>query len=458
MIALLLALWTPAGASDILDSESTYLQPGGVLADASPWWETFSDPALTALVEEAVEGNTDLGAAIGRLQQADGAFWQTRSALVPSVNFEVRSTHQPIIPGNFVPPGVDPDGTQNTMQMGFRGAYEVDPFGRSVLNARASRYERLAAEGDRDAAAVAMATRVGEAYYDLAAARARLRVIEEQLEANRKLLEIVELRRDAAGAATVDVLQQRQQVAVLEASLPSAEANVDLTTYRLGALLGRTRPTDPVQTGEIPEVPELPATGLPVDLLDNRPDLRAAAGRSTSARAREAAAYLGFLPTFQVSGLLGWQTIWWAGQEPTFNEGWQVSTTLTVPIFGGGLRHGAVKTARGADYAAAEAYRGAVIVALQEVEGALLSDRAAQKRLTASLVAADLAKSSYERSLDQWLEGLATYLTVFTNLGAWQRAELDLVDARRQAVGARIQLHDALGGAWTRALGERKAR
>jgi NodT family efflux transporter outer membrane factor (OMF) lipoprotein len=458
VIALLLALLSPALGAEVLDAQSRYANEGGEVTSSLPWWETFEDPLLAALVEEGIVGNPDVGGAIGRLKQADGAFWQTRAGLLPQVNFEVRSSHQAIIPGSFVPPGVDPSGTQNTMQMGFTGNYSVDPFGRTALNARASRYERLAAEGDRDAAAVAMATRVGEAYYDLAASRARERVLYEQLDANRKLLEIVELRRDAAGATTVDVLQQRQQVAVLEASLPSVEASVDLATYRLGALLGRTEPAAPVETNELPAVSELPATGLPVDLLDNRPDLRAASGRSTSARARETASYLGFLPTFQVNGLLGWQTLWFGTQKPTFNEGWQVSTTVTMPLFGGGGRHGAVRSARGADYSASEAYRGAVIGALQEVEGAILSDRAAQARLTASIASTDLARASYERSLDQWLEGLSTYLTVFTNLGAWQRAELDLVDARRQSVGARIQLHDALGGAWTRDLGERKAR
>lgn len=458
MIPLLLALLAPVHAEELLDADTRYQAGDAAAVSEEPWWQTFDDPQLAALIDEGIANNPDLGGAVARTQQAEGAFVQTRSALMPTLSFDVVTQHQPINPASFVPPGVNPSATQNLLQAGLQAGYEVDLFGRNVLGARASRFDSLASAGDRDATALAMSTLIGEAYYDLAAARARREVLVEQLETNRKLLEIVELRRDAAGAGTVDVLQQRQQVAALEASLPAVEAAVDLTAFRLASLLGRVDPTADIDTAGLPEVAELPGTGLPIDLLDNRPDLRAAAGRSTSAHVRETVAYLGFLPTLQVSGRVGWQSIWFGDQTPEFMEAWQVGTSLSVPIFAGGRRHGALKTARGADYGASEAYRGAVITALQEVEGAMLNDDAAQKRLTASRASAELARASYDRSREQWLEGVATYLTVFTNLGAWQRAELDLVDAQRQAVSARIQLHDALGGTWTRDLGERKAR
>lgn len=458
MIWLLLALVQPIHAEELIaDGDRYSIGESGDVAD-EPWWTEFDDSVLTGLIEEGVANNTDLGAAVGRLEQADGAFWQTRSALFPNLTFDVISSHQPVNPNSFLPPGVSRDATQHTLQAGLRGAYEIDLFGRNAMSTRASRFDKLAAAGDRDATAVAISTRVGEAYYDLAAARVRASVVQSQLQTNRELLELVELRRDASSASTVDVLQQRQQVAALEASLPSVDASVDLTAFRLAVLLGRVEVTEAIPTDGIPLVPALPETGVPIDLLDNRPDLRAAAGRSTSARARQTVAWLGFLPSFQVSGQLGWTSFWWSEQTPEFQEAWQLGTQVSLPIFSGGRRAGAVKTAKGAEFGASEGYRGAVLVALQEVEGALLQDRAAQARLEASTASEELARSTYERAREQWLEGVTSYLTVFTNLGAWQRAELDLVDAQRQSVGARIQLHDALGGSWTRDLGARKAR
>ncbi|MCO4746796.1 MAG: TolC family protein [Proteobacteria bacterium] len=458
---LWLALLTgPSLASELPVAESdTYALGSDAAVATESWWVSFGNPELGSLIDEGIAHNTDLSGAVARFQQADGAFWQTRSALLPSISFDLASAHQPQSNLAFSPPGVDPDAPQHSAQFGLRGAWEVDLFGRNAMSTRASRYDKLAAAGDRDATALTISTMVGEAYYDLTLNEQRLAILQEQLETNRKLLELVELRRDAAGAATADVLQQRQQVAVLEATLPSAEAGVDLARFRLSVLLGRDELTaQDVTASELPVLGALPETGVPIDLLDNRPDLRAASGRSTSANARQTVAYLGFLPSLQVGGQLGWSAFWYGDSSIDPNKAWQVTTSVSVPIFQGGRRHGAVKAARGAEYGAAEGYRGAVLTALQEVEGALLQDRAATARLEASAQSHDLAKSAYERAREGWLEGVASYLTVFTNLGAWQRAELDLLDARRQAVSARIQLHDALGGEWTRDLGARKAQ
>jgi multidrug efflux system outer membrane protein len=453
-------LMGPSLASELPVADAdTYVLGSSESVATEAWWVSFGDPQLGALVDEAVAHNTDLSGAIARFQQAEGAFWQTRSALVPSLSLQLATAHQPQSNLAFSPPGVDPDAPQHSAQLGLGARYEVDLFGRNAMSTRASRYDKLAARGDRDATALAISTIVGEAYYDLTMAERRVAILQSQLDTNRSLLELVELRRDAAGAATVDVLQQRQQVAVLEATLPSAEAGVDLARFRLAVLLGRDGVTaDDVTAAELPTLDALPATGVPIDLLDNRPDLRAAAGRSTSASARQTVAYLGFLPTVQVGGQVGWAAFWYGTSTMDPSPAWQVTTSVAVPIFEGGRRHGAVKSARGSEFGAGEAYRGSVLMALQEVEGALLQDRAATTRVEASTLSSELAKSAYERAREQWLEGVASYLTVFTNLGASQRAELDLLDARRQAVSARIQLHDALGGAWTHDLGARKAQ
>jgi len=500
---LFLLLATPALAAprvqpDLPDGAERFTRGTVVSTDApDAWWTAFGDPALDALVVEALESNADLGAAQARMNQSAGVTLQTLSPLLPTASFDVGLNASPTanntfqLPPNFSsgtsgigdlasdfyqslgvlratsPPEIvellpelpepeddveeeeDPDVTWNGSAL-FNFGLNID-LGRSAAAFRASQFDAAAAKGDRDAAARIIVQQVVAAWLDVRNARERVALVENQIATNSNLLELTRRRFEAAQASGLDVLQQQQQTASTRALLPQAQQLLRLREVQLATLLGRdpNAPDLPEGVGN-PALPATPGVGTPRDLLDNRPDLQAANARFQGGKARTASAGLAFAPTFRLSGNVGWQLRWF--NEWDSAETWGFGAGVSVPIFSGLQRHGALRATAAAQDAAAWALTGAVRQARAEVESALTLEETNGDRLAALAEQLLSARTAYEEATRQYAAGQANYLTVLTSLGSFQIAELNHLQAQRDLLGARVDLHTALGSRWARRL------
>ena len=448
-------LAAPAEPTVRLDALS-YSQPSAGTPAAEPWWRDFGDPVLAELVDEGLSSNHDLAATWSRSLQAEALARQSLAGLLPSLAADLSASSAPLDSLGFMfgTGGLQSGDAPELYHSGGASlglSWQADIWGRQALSWRSGRYDAQAAAGDRDALALALSSSIAGFWYDLVAAGAQQVLVEEQVAVNSSLLELAELRFERGEVTALDVLQQRQQQAGSRATLPAVRAQRRLLEQQLLVLLGRP-PTEPPPSlpAALPEPSDEATIGEPGDLLSNRPDLRAAFARLQARQAERKAATRQLLPSLGFSGEAGRQ--WMVSEETRELDSWSIGAGLSVPIFQGGQVRAAVQAASAAEQAAARDMDQALLSALAEVEGALVQQREFAEQLAATREQALWAGRAFDESRQRYREGLATYVSVLTALQASQQAQLSALAAQRDLLGARIALHQALGGRWSRDL------
>ena len=219
----------------------------------------------------------------------------------------------------------------------------------------------------------------------------------------------------------------------------------------MAALLGRPAGAAlPEEPGPLPPLPPFPGAGVPADLLQLRPDVRAAFERIRSADHRLGAAVADCYPAVRLTARTGYQ---WREIANVFdNWVYQLAAGLAAPIYDGKRREEEVARRKAILTEMLEGYRRSILEALREVEDALVLELRHREYVSDVARQVGLARATLEQSRIRYGRGLSDYLPVTSALLALQRLERTELSARRDALSYRIQLHRALGGTWTEDL------
>jgi multidrug efflux system outer membrane protein len=322
--------------------------------------------------------------------------------------------------------------SSNSFALQAAAAYEVDVWKRLGSQQAGIGLDAAALRDDVDAIAVSLAGEITEAWLDLRAARARIALLEQQLATNQASLEVLESRfRAGLLPSILDVYQQRSLVAQVRGQIVGARAGLDATLARVAGLVGST----PGQLGgladgataTLPAVPVLPAAGVPADLLERRPDVRAARRRVEAADHRVAAAVADRLPALRLQGSLSLSSSTLADLIAT--PLWSLLGAITAPLFDNGRRAAAVDQQHAVVSERLAGYGQAMLTAMTEVEAALAQEQH-QLALVVELTAQrELAAATLREARDRYREGQIDYLPVLSALQAEQRVELAALDA-----------------------------
>jgi multidrug efflux system outer membrane protein len=424
-------------------------------AHPSKWWESFNDPSLNAAVEQALSKNLDLRVAWARLEQsrvlaksASVGQWPTMS-LDSSVGY----SQSAIVIGSQT---IQNNNTQ--YQLSIPVAYEVDLWGKVEQRTQAAALDVQAAESEVATLAMTLASQTTETWFAITEARARKNLLHTQRDINKTYLDLISARFRAGLAGLADIYQQEQQIQSIDAQLAQVDSQLETLEHSLSTLLGdppRGANQSRVNNANLPEPPPPPAPGLPVHLLERRPDLRAARFRVEAADLRLGVAKADRLPTLRFTasvGLLGINT-------PNILDILTASlgAAFSWPLLDGGQRALEVERQEAAFQELLATYGGRFLTATREVEDALTQER--QQRLYISRLEDQLRLS--RRALDQLNEryqrGSIDYLRILTALNATQQLEVGLLSAKRQLLSYRIQLYRALGGDLSPTLNPPKA-
>ena len=416
------------------------------------WCSDFGSPGLQAHVSQAFDGNLDLLTSWARLSQSEAILRQTEANLYPTVDVDaqVSSSKQ-----RAIGLAIDRPFTVEQYRASIGASYEVDLWGRLYAQRQAARLDVRAARADLETIALSLTSSVAEAWFDVLAERQRRELLESQIDLNERYVELLRLRLAQGVSSALDITQQQQQIASLIGQLESTDQARALAGQRLAVLLGQA-PEDTegrapeVEDDELPELPPMPASGVPADLLERRPDLRAARLRMEAANRRIAVAVRARLPTLRLSASLFLQAF---DIGSFLNEVlWSVGAQAAQPLIDGGLRAAEVDRAEAVQREALYTYADTLTTALSEVQGAMVSEHH-QARLIEQLEKqreqADLALTL---SRERYQRGALDFLRVLTALQSLQTLERQIVDAQRRQLSNRLTLCRALGGTWTRDL------
>jgi NodT family efflux transporter outer membrane factor (OMF) lipoprotein len=436
------------------DTTSSSSTPRVELQPGAAWWESFGDERLDQLVVTGLGQNLDVRAAELRIVESEASITQSRAPLLPTVSWDSQINIAPTdslgfqfggSPGGGDPTAEPPPDIYWTGSSVLNAQLELDLTGRRVLDLRATRSDVKAAKAELGSAQVTMASSVVTAYYDLVAARARARVVDEQLATVGELLELTEARFGEGRAQGTDLLQQRQQLASTTTLQPQAQAQVRAFSQQLAVLLGED-PDTPHDT-----VDRLPELGAPASVDDSgayivdRPDLRAAEARVDSAEKREKVAKREFVPTLTTSATAGVQAI--RITEVNDQWYWGAGAALSVPIFGGGRRMATLQQRQAQVASSRNEVERLRLEAQRQIAEAQAAQRERQAILDAAKSELSFASQSYEALRERYFEGEVDVLNLLTALTSKQQAELNLVTAHRDLVVAHVDLQRALAPA-----------
>jgi len=442
--------YLPSQAPDALDTAAAQSAPAQQIvlgAEVSArWWNLFASSSLDDTVSQALTANPTLLAAASTLAQAQELVTAAGGALYPRVDVNGGAGRQKYGKEFLGPLTAPPPFTYFAGGATVNYSFDyVGGVGRSIEARRALaeyqhqelRAARLALSGDVVTQAIA-----------IAAARERLRAINELLIDDRRNLQLVQASFDAGNATRVDVLFADSQLASDETLLPPASQELDVARHALAVLLGRAPAEWSGADFDFAQL-TLPATlpvSLPSELARGRPDILAAEAQLHAATAQVGVATANLYPHITLTGSVGQQALTLGTLFSSGNGVWAFTSGLTAPVFDGGTLRAERRADIDAMQARAANYQDAVLKALRQVADVLAAIDHDAQLLAAETHALDAAQKSLNLTRESYRAGNVGVLQVVDVERLYQRARLDYVRAETQRYVDTAQLYLALGG------------
>jgi multidrug efflux system outer membrane protein len=438
----------PAGADTArvpFGYDTASLRAGRDSGAALRWVDLIQDSVLRQLVDTSLQANRDLRTALAVIDEFRAQYRATRGVLLPQLSANGQAGRNEQAFGTFG------SFTYNQYRATADLSWELDVWGRLRRSTSAARSDLVAREEDRRALQLSLIGDVATAYFDLRAADLNLAIARRTLDSRRQTLALARRRLDQGLISELDVRQFEADVASPAASVADFERQVAQQENALSVLVGH----NPGAIGRGRALPEMAAripvpAGVPSALLGNRPDVRGAEATLRAATARIGVAQAAFLPTFTITGQYGTQSTEWSNWFGSGTNIWQAFAGVSIPLFKEG-RPGAgeqVNVARARASQARSRYEQTVLVALRDVEDALVGLRTAQDRSAAQDRQVIALRRALELADMRYRNGVSSYLDVLDAQRGLFGAELALTQTERDQLVAAVQLYRAVGAGW----------
>ncbi|WP_161965797.1 efflux transporter outer membrane subunit [Steroidobacter cummioxidans] len=401
------------------------------------WNDLFKDAELERLMAEALAANHDLAAAAIRIEQAKATARVASSRLMPYGTMTVGGSRQKDLNGA----GSLASSDDSRVSVN----YEVDLWGANRANVQAAAARVAAREYDMKSTRLVLQADVASYYFQTLALKDRLAIAQKNLDAARSLMSLVQVRYDKGAASGLDVAQQRTALLGIEAEVPQLQQSLTETQSALALLLGRVPQDFTVRTESLADT-QLPAiaAGQPGDLLQRRPDVRAAEAGLVAANADIGVARAALYPSMELSAT-GVVTNWLTGGSATVAA---LATSLSQRLFDGGELRGQVQLADATRRELVETYLQTVLVSVKEVNDSLSAVSTADQRTALLTRTVEQAQLALRLATTRYQAGSEDLLTVLESQTSQLNAEDSLVQAKLARVNASITLFKALGGGW----------
>lgn len=398
------------------------------------WWLAFNDTALNQLCEQALTDNFSLMAAFNRLDQAKAIAKKTGADLIPQVN------------GNVLASGVSSNSARNNdFTLGLAASYELDLWGRIRSAINAAKLDVNATEEDLFSAAISLTAEITTTWYQLVEQRQQLKLLDQQIEINRNNVTLITVRFKGAQATAADVFQQQQLLESVIGSRYIVVSSIAVLENQLAVLIGKPPGTIAVPiVDEFPAISPLPETGLTLDLMQRRPDIRKAYFAVQAADQRVASAIADRFPKLSLSASV-------EGNSPDLQallNNWlaTVAGNLVLPIIDGRRRVAEVERNQAVLAEALNNYASSLLNAVQEVENALVQERQQRLLVTNLERQVQLARQASSMIRLRYINGAIDFLRVLSAMLSQQSLERNLLQAQVQLIEYRINLYRGLAG------------
>ena len=412
------------------------------------WWEIFQDPQLNALEEQLTVSNQTLRAAADRFQEARDAIRVSRSAQYPLVTANASVVRERQSSNRALHGATSPsDYWDDTL--GANVAYEPDVWGRVRMVVESSRTQAQATAADLETVRLSLHAQLAFDYLTLRGLDAQKQLFDANVADFEKAVELTQNRFQGGVASREDVelaSTQLEQTRAQDIDITSAR---DQFEHAVAVLVGQPASTFHLAPQDhMPAAPPIPATGLPSELLERRPDVAGAERRVASANTQIGLAHEAYFPTILLSLAGGFEsgqfTSWLTGPSAL----WALAGTAAEPVFDAGRRRAISDQAKASYDETTANYQQTVLTAFQQVEDSLSDLRVLEEESKTQDAAVAAANRSLEQSTNRYKGGLENYLTVITAQTAVLVNERAAVSLLTRRMTSTVLLVKALGGGW----------
>jgi len=414
----------------------------GPIAVPQQWWTLYNDPLLNELVASGLERNADVREAAARVEEAEAVVSQARAAFFPTINGQAGATRgRQNVGGDFV--------TGTGYSLGLSTSFELDIWGQLRRANRSARDTLLASRFGKDTVALTLAATIARTYFTALSLDSQYRASLEIADAAESSYKLAKRRSEGGVASDVDLAQAGSLRSAARAQATEVSRLRAVAVHELGVLTGRLDVQVPKKEIEQLPLPPTAPAGLPSDLLERRPDVRAAEMQLAAATERIGVARASQFPTLSLTGLLGFQSNELHSLIDANHKVWSVGGSLLGPVFDAGLYAARTRQAEAQAHQAEAAYQRAVENAFRDVQDALSNIELAAKEEIDLIDAVRQTRDSLRLSQLRYENGYSAYLEVLDAQRALNNQQLAFIRNRQNYLSFTVDLMNALGGGWT---------
>jgi len=420
------------------------------------WWKLFNCSKLNSLVAQSLTANQDLLGAQARVETARALLGMKRADWFPQLGLAGSFGTQRQSESSFganLPPGfgnakdlVERDYYRSSLDL----SYELDLWGRVKRSVESARASVRASDESLSAQRLLIASEVARNYFLLCSFDLQAKVVKDTIALRDEAVKLQKSRFDGGMANEMDVTRAQTEQELAKADLAALERQRGSAEHALAVLCGQPPSSFSVSVDPALHAPPRVPAGLPSDLLASRPDVRIAEADLESMNAEIGVAKASFFPAFKLTGSGGLDSV----DSSTFleweNRALSIGPSVSLPIFQGGRLKANLRAAKSRYEESTAKYRQTLLIALREVEDAMLDLKSMSNQraaIDAAMKAADetarLARVRYEKGLASYFEVVEADRTVLTT-----KLTLAQIDGQRSV--STVLLIKALGGGWKR--------
>jgi len=431
---------------------------GATIADIK-WRQYFTDALLQKLIDTAVANNIDLQIALQRIELSRSSVKLANGALLPQVSLNVGggvsrfglytmdgagNATTEITPGQNVPVNL-PD-----IYVGLQSSWEVDVWGK-LRNQRKSAISQYLSsiEGTHFVISNLVAD-VAIFYNELLALDNELDVIRQTIGKQQEALDVVKLQKEAGRANELAVQQFNAQLLNTRVLEINVLQQLTETENKINFLLGRyPQPIERAKNVFFNGVPQQISAGVPSQLLENRPDVRAAEFQIEASKFDLKAAKAAFFPNFNITASFGFQAF-----NPEFlfmspaSIAYSVMGTLVAPLINMNALKAQFNTAKANQLTAMYNYQKTILNAYVEVANELSNIQNLQQVNTLKKQQSEVLEQSVDTSKELYKYARASYLEVLLAQQSALQSNIELIHVAKQQRISTINIYKALGGGW----------
>ena len=432
----------PIVNTDISSSYGSYAKTAGQSIAEQGYKDFFADQRLLQVIDLALANNRDLRTAALNIQKAQQQYQISENNQLPTIGASGSAVRQ-------VSPSREPNNPYSTYQVSLGlTAYELDFWGRvrSLKDAALDSY--LATQSSRDATQISLIGQVTQAWLNYSYASAQLKLANQTLKTQQDAFNLNKKRFDVGIDSEIPVRQAQITVETARNDVANYKTQLAQAQNLLNLLVGQAVPQNLLPQQQISRITQqnVLSAGLPSDLLNNRPDVKAAEYQLSAAGANIGAAKAQLFPTISLTGTAGYASTDLSDLFKSGNALWSIGPSLNVPIFDWGTRKANVKISETDQNIALANYEKSVQSAFREVNDALATRANIGDRLTAQRRLVDATNTTYKLSNARFRAGIDSYLTVLDAQRSAYSSEQGLLLLQQADLNNQVELYKTLGG------------